>query len=166
MELLEIGKILRTHGIKGEVKVESFVDVSFKSFKHIYLTNKKLSANIKNVKSLNGDFYVLCIDIIPNIDVAETYKNQSIYIDRTEYPQFKNKLYMSDLIGKLVISETGEKLGEMVDYDDYGAGIILTIKCGVVSYSIPYVEDIIIFDRDKDAFIINKQKFEDLKVWK
>jgi len=33
-----------------------------------------------------------------------------------------------------------------------------------VSYGIPYVEDIIVFDREKNSFVINQQTFEDMKV--
>ena len=165
MNLLEIGKIVRVHGIKGSVKVISYVDEDFSKFKHVYLTIKKISANILSVKSLNGDAYSVLIDIIPTVEEAEKYKNQSVYIDRDEYKDFKNKIYLSDLVNKPVIDENGNKLGEMIDYEDYGASVILTIKCGVVSFSIPYVQDFVAFDKDKDAFVIEKQKFEDMRVW-
>ena len=166
MNLLEIGKIVRTHGIKGAVKVVSYVDDDFKVFKHVYISHKKVNANITKVLPLNNDAFSVVFDVIPTIEVAETYKNQSIYIDRDEYDEFENKLYMSDLIGKDVVNEKNEKIGELLDYDDYGASIILTIKCGVNSYSIPFVEEIIVFDEDDDVFKINQKTFEDLRVWK
>ena len=112
----------------------------------------------------NNGFYIVTFDAIPDVDTAERFRNQSVFIDREQYNDYKDKLYMSDLINKPVFDENGEKLGDMVDYDDYGATIILTIKIGAVSYQIPYVADIIVFDRDKNAFVIEKQKFEDLKI--
>ena len=39
MNLLEIGKILRPHGIKGAVKVECYVDEHFLLFKDVMITN-------------------------------------------------------------------------------------------------------------------------------
>lgn len=164
--LLEIGKIVRTHGIKGAVKVISYLDgVNFSIFKHIYIGANKLSANIVKALPLNNDAFSLAIDIIDSVEKAEKLKNQSVYIDRTEYEEFKDKVYLGDLIGAPVLSENGTKLGEMVDFDDYGASVILTIKCGVTSYSIPYVDDIIIYDEGKNCFIIEEQKFKDLRVW-
>ena len=52
--LLEIGKIVRTHGIKGGVKVISFLDDDLSKFKHVYIGENKLSANIKSISPLNG----------------------------------------------------------------------------------------------------------------
>lgn len=164
MNLLEIGKILRPHGVKGAVKVECYVDEHFSKFKEVMITNKLAKAKVKNVQNLNNDFYIVTLDIIPDIDTAEKFRNQSIYIDRDNYEEFKEKLYMSDLLHKPVLNENDEKIGEMVDFDDYGATVILTIKCGAVAYTIPFVEEIIAFNREKDAFVVEQQKFEDLRV--
>lgn len=164
MNLLEIGKILRPHGIKGAVKVECFVDEHFSTFKNVFVTEKRAKAQVKNVQSLNKDFYIVILDVIPDVDTAEKFRNQSIYIDRDLYTQFKDKLFMSDLINKPVLNEKDEQIGFMVDYEDYGASVILTIKAGISSYQIPYVKDIIVYDEEKGAFVINQQTFEDVKV--
>ncbi len=164
MNLLEVGKIVRPHGVKGAVKIIGYLEEGMSSFNHIYIGTKRISGNIQRVQSLNNDAYAVYIDIIPTIDEAEKYRNQSVYIDRDEYSTMTDKLYLSDLINKPVINEKGDKIGDMVDYDDYGASVILTIRVGAVSYTIPYVESIINFDRTKKAFVINAQTFEDMKI--
>ncbi|MBO5954648.1 MAG: 16S rRNA processing protein RimM [Clostridia bacterium] len=164
MNLLEIGKILRPHGIKGAVKVECYVDEHFSMFKEVMITNKLAKAQVKNVQSLNKDFYIVNLDIIPDVDTAEKFRNQSIYIDRDLYKEFKDKVYMSDLINKSVLNENGEEIGHMVDFDDYGASVVLTIKCGASSYQIPYVKDIVIYDEEKDAFVVNQETFDNVKI--
>ena len=164
MNLLEIGKILRPHGIKGAVKVECYVDEHFSLFKEVMITNKLAKATVKNVQNLNKDFYIVTLDVIPDVDTAEKFRNQSIYIDRDCYEEFKEKVYMSDLINKPVLNEKGEQIGYMVDYDDYGASVVLTIKAGFSSYQIPFVEDIIIYDEEKVAFIIDQQTFDNTKI--
>ncbi len=161
---LEIGKIVRAHGVKGAVKVMSYVDEDFNTFKHIYLGKAKEEANITKVLPLNNGAYSVMIDIMPNIEIAEKYKNQSIYIDRAEYNQFEDVIYLSDLIGKPIIDENGETLGTLVDYNNYGASDILEIKCGIVTYSLPFVDEVICFDEDIDAFIVDAQKFKDMRV--
>lgn len=164
MNILEIGKILRPHGVKGAVKVECYVDEHFSMFKDCFITNKLAKAKVKNVQNLNKDFYIVTFDVIPDVDAAEKFRNQSIYIDRDLYSEFKEKLYMSDLINKPVLNEKGEQIGHMVDFDDYGASVVLTIKCGVSSYQIPYVEDIIIYNEEKGAFVIEQQTFDNTKI--
>lgn len=163
--LLKIGQIVRPHGVKGAVKVLCFVEENFSVFKHVFVTDKRVSAQVTKVQALNNDAYSVTFDVIKDIDMAERFRNEFIYIDRTEYPQFKEKIYFSDLINKPVVNENGEVLGKMVDYDDYGAGVVLTIKCGVVSYSLPYVEEFITYNIAKEMFEIEQQKFEDLRVW-
>lgn len=164
--LLEIGKIVRPHGIKGAVKVVKYLDVNFSHFSKVYIGQKLSVGEIKSISNLNNDACALTIDIIKDCETAEKFRNQSIYIDRNEYAEFKDKLYMSDLLNKDVLDNSGKKLGEMVDFDDYGASTILTIKCGAVSYQIPYVEDIISFNRELDAFIVDEQTFKDMRIWK
>ena len=164
MNLLEIGKILRPHGIKGAVKVECYVDEHFSMFKDVMVTAKRAKAQVKNVQNLNKDFYIVNLDIIPDVDTAEKFRNQSIYIDRDKYQEFADKIFMSDLINKPVVNEKDEEIGLMVDYDDYGASVVLTIKCGVSSYQLPYVKDIIVYDEEKGAFVIDEETFENVRV--
>ena len=164
MNLLEVGKILRPHGIKGAVKVECFVDEHFSLFKDVFVTEKRAKANVKSVQNLNKDFYIVTIDIIPDVDTAEKFRNQSIYIDRDQYVEFKDQVYLSDLINKPILNEKNEQIGYMVDYEDYGASVILIVKCGASSYQIPYVKDIIIYDEEKGAFVIDEQTFDNVKV--
>ncbi len=163
--LLEIGKIVKSHGIKGAVKIVSYLDdVNFSIFKTIYLGLKKQPAKITGIKPLNNDAYSVTIDIIKDVNAADAYKNQSVFVDRSDYPELAEKVYLSDLIGAPVCDENGNKLGELLDYDDYGASIILTIKCGAVSYQIPYVDEVITYNRTKNCFEIDKQTFIDVRV--
>ena len=164
MNLLEIGKILRPHGVKGAVKVECYLDEHFSKFKEVMLTEKRAKAVVKNVQNLNKDFYIVTFDVIPDVDTAERFRNQSIYIDRDLYDDYKDKLYMSDLINKPVLNEKGKQIGFMVDYEDYGASVILIVKCGASSYQIPYVKDIVIYDEEKQAFVIDEKTFDNVKI--
>ncbi len=164
-KFLEIGKILRPHGIKGAVKLQSYLDdVDFSMFRRVYIGHKAIAGNIVQVQPLNNDSYALTIDIISSVEMAEKYRNQSVYIDRTEYGLLKDKVYLSDLMHKPVLNEQGAKLGEVVDYDDYGASVILTKRCGAESYMLPYVENLIRYSEENDAFIVNEETFKDNRV--
>ncbi len=92
---LEIGKIVRSHGIKGAVKVLSYLDgVSFSMFKRVYIGLKKEEGIITRVQPLNGGAFAITVNIIPDIDTAEKYRNLSVYIDRADYPEFEDKVKM------------------------------------------------------------------------
>ena len=162
--LLEIGKIVRTHGVKGGVKVINYLDDDLSKFNHVFIGENKISARIKSISLLNGGAYLMMFDVIKDIDSAEKLKNKSVYIDREEYSEYKDKIYLSDLINAPVKNENGKELGVLVDFDDYGASVILTIRSGAVSYTIPYVDDIIKYDASQNAFIIDEQTFKDVRV--
>ena len=163
--LLEIGKIVRTHGIKGAVKIISYLDgVNFSIFKNIFIGEKFVPAQITKCQPLNNDAYSIVVDIIPNVETAEKFKNKSVFVNREDYAELKEKVYLSDLINKPVLNEKGVEIGTMIDFDDYGASIILTIRCGAVDYQVPFVDEIIEYNADLDAFLINQQKFEDVRV--
>lgn len=164
MNLLEIGRILRPHGIKGAVKVESYLEDGLKGFKNVYITSKHIKTKITSVQSLNNDFYIVYFDCILDTETAEKFRNQSVFIDRDEYDEYKDKLYLSDLINRPVKNEQDEVVGHLVDFDDYGANVVLSIKCGVVVYQLPYVEELIKFDKTKDCFIVNQKTFEDMRI--
>jgi len=165
MNLLEIGKIVRVHGVRGAVKIMSYIDEPINQFKHVYIGQKRVNAYIKEVKSLNNDAYSVTLDIMPDIDTAQKFINQSVYIDRTEYSNFEDRVYLSDLINCPVLNENGERVGDMIDFDDYGATVILTIKCGFNSYQVPYVEELISYNKEQQCFIIDENKFKDMRIW-
>lgn len=162
---LEIGKIVRAHGIKGAVKVISYLDnYNFSHLKQVYIGVNKTPAEVIKASSLNNNAFSLLFDICPTVEATNAYINMPVYIDRNDYHLFENKIYLSDLINKPLISTEGEELGLMIDFDDYGASVVLTIKCGTTSYQIPFVEDIVKYDANKDAFVIDKQTFMDMRV--
>ncbi len=162
--LLEVGKVARPHGVRGAVKVLCYIEIGLNNIKQVYVGSKLTAYNVKQVQALNNDAFILTLKEIATVEQADKLRNLSVYIKRDETEEFKDKLYLSDLLGKQVINEKGEKLGELVDYEDYGASVILTIRCGVVSYSIPYVDGIIDYSEQADAFVINEQTFKDMRV--
>ncbi len=163
-KLLEIAKIVRPHGVKGAVKIVKYIDDNFSHFSKVYIGQKLQPANMKLVSKLNNDACVVMLDIIKSCEDAEKFRNQSIYIDRTEYEEYEDKIYLTDLINKPLVTTAGKELGVLVDIDDYGASSILTFKCGAVSYQLPYVEAILTYNQDLDSFVIDEQVFKDIRI--
>ena len=162
--LLKVATILKPHGYKGIVKVESLIEEGLEGISDVLVGERLEPAKVLSSSRLNKDFYIFNLSNIGSIEEAEKSRNKSIYIDRSKYSQFEDKIYMSDLMNKALLDENGNTLGVVADYDDYGASMILTVKCGAVSYQIPYVDDIVRFDRVQDAFVTNKNVFEDVRV--
>ena len=162
---VQIAKILRPHGVKGAVKVSaSLSDIPFSIFKKVYLGKARIPSKIVKIMPLNG-FYSIMLDTIKSCDEAEKYRNQPIYITREEYDIFDDIILTSDYIGVEVKTKDGKYIGVVVDVDNYGSADILSINCNGTTYMVPMIEDILQFDRTNNIFIIDEQRFMEIRVW-
>lgn len=164
MQEIQIAKILRPHGVKGAVKVSvNLPDIPFSTFKNVYLGKTRTLSKITKVMPLNG-FYSVMLDTITSCDEAEKYRNQPIYINREEYDIFDDVMLPSDYIGLEVKSTDGQTLGIVVDVENYGSADIVSINCNGTTYMVPYVEDTLQFDKSNNVFVIDYNRFLEIRV--
>ena len=161
---IQIAKILRPHGVKGAVKISaSLTDIPFSIFKKVYLGKNRIPSKIIKVMPLNG-FYSIMLDTIKTCNEAELYRNQPIYIEREDYSVFDDMVLTSDYIGVEVKTKDGKYIGVVVDVDNYGSADILSINCNGTTYMVPMVEDTLQFDKSNNVFIIDEQRFMEIRV--
>ena len=112
MNLLYIGKLVNTHGIKGEVRILSdfkYKEDVFKIGNTIYINNIKYTINSYR-KHKNYD--MLTLNNINSIEDANNLKGLSVYIDKNDY-KFDGYLN-EDLIG-LDVYDNGTYKGKVID---------------------------------------------------
>lgn len=110
-----VGKIVNTHGLKGEVKVmPSTSDVNnFKRYGTVFIDGVERA--IEGVK-FQKDRVILKIEGINSIDDAEKYKNKLIEVPREREPELpEDTFYVTDLIGIHVFDTEGKDLGPIYD---------------------------------------------------
>jgi 16S rRNA processing protein RimM len=138
-QFLEAGKIINTHGIRGEVKIQPWCDGPefLCEFDSLYVDGKPLE--ILSSRIHKGNTLVLFAGY-DSIDKAETLKNKIVYIDRDDVELPEGRHFIADLIGLTVKNhDTGEVLGKLVDVLDYPTQDIYVIK-GEHEYMIPAVD--------------------------
>lgn len=114
-EFFRVGKIVNTHGLKGEVKImPSTSDVNnFKRYGTVFINGVERA--IEGVK-FQKDRVILKIEGINSIDEAETYKNKIIEVPRDREPELpEDTFYVADLIGIHVFDTEGKDLGAIYD---------------------------------------------------
>ena len=96
-EKLEIGKIVNTFGIKGEVKVYPYTDDinQFKKIKKVYINNEE--KEIESVK-FHKNNVILKIKGIDNMTEAENLRNTVIEANRSTKKLPENTYYIAELI--------------------------------------------------------------------
>lgn len=132
-DMLQVGVITQTHGIRGEVKVFPTTDdaARFKKLKKVTLDNGKERreleiASVKFFKNL----VILKFKGIDNINDVEKYKKAPLYVTREDaVPLGENEYFIADLIGLKVVSDEGENLGVLDDVLQTGANDVYVVKC-------------------------------------
>lgn len=130
-EMFTVGKIVNTHGVKGEMKVMPTTDdpSRFSKFKSVYVERKTMTSyEVENVRFHKG-CVLLKLKGIDDMTAAELLKGSNIKIDRKDgVPLGKDEYYISDLYGMKVYTEEERFLGELVDIIVTGSNDVYVLK--------------------------------------
>lgn len=131
-DLLQVGVITQTHGIRGEVKVFPTTDDvnRFKKLKETILDTgkEKITLEVEGVKFFK-QFVILKFKGFDNINDIEKYKGKSLYVTRQNAVKLKkNEYFIADLIDIAVYNEDDTLLGTLTDVLETGANDVYQIK--------------------------------------
>lgn len=141
-QYLEIGKIVNTHGIKGEIKVQPWCDSPefLADFDLLYFADKT-PVNITSAKVHKG-CVLMTLDGITTIEQAEALKNKILYMDRNDAELDNSAVFIQDLIGLTVFDERlNRNIGTIKDVIDNPSSDIYIVSDGVKEYMIPAVKE-------------------------
>ncbi|HIZ23597.1 MAG TPA: ribosome maturation factor RimM [Candidatus Blautia faecigallinarum] len=130
-DLLKVGVITTTHGVRGEVKVFPTTDSAdrFLELSHVLLdTGRELKdLEIENVKFFKN-LAILKFKGIDNINDIEMYKGKDLWIPREEGQELaEDEYYIADLLGLSVILEDGSHFGTLKDVLETGANDVYVV---------------------------------------
>lgn len=145
-DLLKVGVITSTHGIRGEVKVFPTTDDArrFLDLEEIILDTgkEKKVLTIERVKFFKN-MVILKFKEYDNINDVEMYRQKELFVTREQaVPLEENEYFIADLIGLKAISDEGEALGEIADVLQTAANDIYVIKkAGVSDLLVPAIKE-------------------------
>lgn len=160
-EFLSIGKIVNTHGVKGEVKVipTSEDPARYKKLKKVYIDGQE--KEILGCK-LQPNRVILKIQGIDSIEAATPLRNKEIMIPREDAIKLpEGRYFVCDLRGCRVESETGVYFGELYDVIFTGSNDVYWVKNEKEELLVPVLEDIVLDINIEKKLIIIK----DLEFW-
>lgn len=134
-ELLQVGVITQTHGVRGEVKVFPTTDdpQRFKKLKHVVLDTGKehLPLEIQSVKFFK-QFVIIKFKGIDNINDIEKYKRCPLMVTRENAVELEeDEYFIADMIGMSVLTEDEEVFGTLKDVIETGANDVYVIDSKV-----------------------------------
>ena len=163
-DLLKVGVITTTHGVRGEVKVFPTTDDAerFLDIEYVLLdTGKELRRlNIQNVKFFKN-LAILKFEGVDNINDIEMYKGRDLWIPREEAQELgEDEYYVADLIGMDVLLENGEKLGVLRDVMETGANDVYIVdRVDGEEVLLPAIHDCVLdVDVEKNTMTVHLMK--------
>ncbi len=141
MELIEAGKIVNTHSVYGELKIQPWSDTLdfLCDFDLVYIDSKPFEVEKARV---HKTCVLLKLSGINNIGDAEKYKNKLVYVDREDVELSDDTYFIQDLEGLTVIDQTGTVLGKIYEVLTLPSNDVYVIR-GEDEYMIPAVKEFI-----------------------
>lgn len=150
MEYITLGKIVKTIGLKGEVKIYSSSDFSYDRYEkgnNVTLFNEKTKERVTCiVKSFRKDkeFDIVSFEEFPSIEAITPYINNLVQIEKSDAILPKGFYHYSDLKNCDVYDENNNKLGKVKDVEEYASYQTLRIKReGAKDFFVPFVKTFI-----------------------
>lgn len=158
-EFLECGKIVSTHGIKGELKVEPWADSAefLTGFKEFYLENGNVCLNVMASRT-HKNMVLILFDNYDDIDKANTLRGKIIYIKRSDALLNEGDYFWQDLIDMKVYDCENKSIcyGKITDISQTGSNDVYYIENdNGEEILVPAIKDVIkSIDLDNNEMLI------------
>ncbi|WLR53457.1 ribosome maturation factor RimM [Mesobacillus subterraneus] len=146
-----VGKIVNTHGIRGEVRVISRTDFPEERYKIgnsllLFMPGSKEPEELI-VKShrTHKNFNLLTFERFENVNEVERMKGGILKVPETQRGELEEgEFYFQDIIGCNMVTTEGEELGKVIEILTPGANDVWVVKGPAgKELLIPYIEDIV-----------------------
>ena len=158
-QFLEAGKIVNTHGIKGEVKIMPYCDSPelFFEFDRFFI-GKNYDEILVERSRIQKNMIIAKLENVNTPEEAEKLRNKMLYMHRDDLELDEDTFFIQDLIGITVKNaDTGKVYGVIDDVLQTGANDVYSIKGETRTYLIPAIPDVVIeTDIDNEIMLIRE----------
>lgn len=147
-EFLEVGQIVGTHGVRGELRLNPWADGPefVKQFKTFYYDNNGTNS-VKVISARpHGNVAIVKLDGVDTVEKASAMRNKVLYIKRADAKIKEGSYFISELIGCEVFDADNAELcyGTLTDVSETGANDVWHITKEGTEYLIPAIPSVVI----------------------
>ena len=158
INLIEIGCFVGVHGIKGQVKLNSFTEIpeSIFNYKEFFLEKNEKALKLKLISKVKQNL-ICMIENVETRNEAEKYRGLKLFIKKDSLPKLEeSEFYYRDLIEFEVYNLKKEGFGKIKSFNDFGGGLLIEVQKENKLFYLPvgnnFLEDI---DYKQKEVIIN-----------
>ena len=145
-EFLEAGKIVTTHGIRGEVKIMPYTDSPdlLAEFDRLFMGKEHREVRIERSRVFKNTV-IAKIEGVDTPEEAEKLRSKVLYMHRDDLKLDEDTYFIQDLIGLEVRdADTDEVYGKIADVMQTGANDVYVIKGNDREYLVPAIADVVV----------------------
>jgi len=142
-EMVPIGKVLKTQGIKGELKIFPYVDFleHIDKLDALFIDDKEF--RVQNVRA-QKDFFIVKLEGIESINDGELFRGELIKIPKERLRKLSpGEFFWHDLIGMTVVDEEGRSYGKIKSIFPTGSNDVFVIESGDKEILLPAIKDVV-----------------------
>ena len=135
--LIEAGKIVNTHGVAGEVKIEVWLDspAFMKRFPRLFVGEREYPVVSARVQKS----FLLCrLAGVEDVNAAMPLKGRVVFVAREDAKLPQGTYFLQDILGARVVDEEGREIGVLEDVLERPASNIYVVR-GEREHLIPAV---------------------------
>lgn len=146
-QYLECAIIINTHGVRGDVKLESLCDSPevLASLERVFVleNGKYREIEVKHA-SIFKQFVLATLEGVDDMDKAAAMKGTTLYASRDDFQLEEGDYFIVDLIGLPVIDNVdGKVYGKIKDVINRGASDIYVVTTPAGERMMPVVEEFV-----------------------
>lgn len=150
IQWFNVGKIVNTHGLRGEVRVLSQTDFPERRFQKgselaiFRKGDKEGTPVIVSSHRVHKSFDLLTFEGYPSINDVEPFKGAMLKVHADHLGELEEgEFYLHELIGCEVNTTTGEMIGKVTEVLQPGANDVWVVKGNGKEHYIPYIDDVV-----------------------
>ncbi|GAK38538.1 protein RimM [Paenibacillus sp. TCA20] len=149
-QFFNVGKIVNTHGIRGELKVLPLTDFPEERFakgsKLVIDTGEGQQPVTVESARLHKNMFVVRLNDFTNINEVEKYKGMMLKVSAEYQTELsEDEFYFHQIVGCEVVTDEGEALGTIKEILTPGANDVWVVKANNgKEILLPYIDDVIL----------------------
>lgn len=152
MEYYRCGKIMTTHGIKGDLKIKVTSDFErfFKGSKLYILHNEEYVPVVVHKASEFGKYMLVSFENMLDINLVSKFHLDEIYVSEEDREELEeDEYYYSDLVGCEVYNQKNEFRGVVEEIKEMPQCDYLYISYNDMHYYVPFINEFVLEVTDK-----------------
>ena len=144
MEYIRIGRIINTHGIKGDLKIDLETDFFKERFavgNTVYLLEGNQYRPMEVVKArIHKGYGLVCFKDYEDINLVEGFKNKELYYPVDQIEPLAEGYYFRQIIGLQAYDQSGKLLGQVISLEETKMYNLMRIRTEEKEVLVPFTD--------------------------